>query len=180
MSIPRDDLTPPFPERLGLGVIGVPDLQAAAEARRGAAPPKPRPIIYRGGGPGRGNPPPHKLMGEDLVKARLTPETWRLEIVADGGCTIEKPRKLDDGTAIDLPTLLDLGKQHGSKFLKAMQCRSSNWPQDHDLWEAVPLREVLRLAGKLENVMPFTPTASQQRPKHLFRSSASYTQVGQL
>ena len=32
----------------------------------------------------RGNPKPHTLKGEALVKARLTPETWRLEIVSDG------------------------------------------------------------------------------------------------
>ena len=49
----------------------------------------------------RGNPRPHSLKGDDLVKARLTPETWRLEIVSDGSTKIEKPRKLEDGTAID-------------------------------------------------------------------------------
>ena len=52
----------------------------------------------------------------------MTPETWRLEIVSDGSADIEKPRKLDDNTAIDLPALETLGKHHGVKFLKAMQC----------------------------------------------------------
>src|SRR5438105_15562616 len=70
----------------------------------------------------RGNPRPHTLKGEQLVKARLTPETWRLEIVSDGSATVEKPRTLADGTAIDLPTLEGRGKKHGAKFLKAMQC----------------------------------------------------------
>ena len=28
----------------------------------------------------RGNPQPHKLKGDDLVKARLTPPTWRLSM----------------------------------------------------------------------------------------------------
>jgi hypothetical protein len=88
--------------------------------------------------------PPHTLKGEDLFKARLTPETWRLEIVGDG-VQIEKPRKLDDGTAIEFPTLLELGKKHGVKFLKAMQCKTFAAPQGHGLWEGVPLREVLRL-----------------------------------
>src|SRR5438093_3615104 len=32
----------------------------------------------------RGDPKPWSLKGEALVKARLTPETWRLEIVSDG------------------------------------------------------------------------------------------------
>src|SRR5437879_3135483 len=32
----------------------------------------------------RGNPRPYTLKGEQLVQARLTPDTWRLEIVSDG------------------------------------------------------------------------------------------------
>src|SRR5262245_14876931 len=52
-----------------------------------------RPLLYTGGGPARGNPGPHTLKGEDQVKARLTPESWRLEIIADGGAKVEKPRK---------------------------------------------------------------------------------------
>src|SRR5262249_47364915 len=70
----------------------------------------------------RGNPQPHKLTGDALVKARLTPETWRLEIVSDGSTQIEKPRKIEDGTTIDFPTLVEMGKKHGIRFLKAMQC----------------------------------------------------------
>src|SRR2546428_11554013 len=70
----------------------------------------------------RGNPKPFTLKGDDLVKARLTPETWRLEIVSDGSADIAKPRKLDDSTAITLPALELLGKHSGVKFLKAMQC----------------------------------------------------------
>ncbi len=137
-----------------------------------------RPLLYTGGGPARGNPSPHKLMGEELVKARLTPEDWRLEIVADGGSKIEKPRKLDDGTAIDMPALLALGKKHSVKFIKAMQCRSSNWPQDQAIWEAVPLREVLKLAGKISNVMRVYGNGFHNNdPKQLFQSSASYTQI---
>lgn len=136
-----------------------------------------RPLLYTGGGPARGNPSPNTLKGDDLVKARLTPETWRLEIVGDGS-RVEKPRKLDDGTAIDLPTLLELGKKHSVKFIKAMQCRSGCWPQDQALWEAVPLREVLKLAGKIDQVMRVYANGFHNNdPKQLFQSSASYTQV---
>ena len=138
---------------------------------------KPRPFIYNGTGPGRGDPPPHRLQGDDLLKARLTPETWRLEIIGDGS-KIEKSRKLDDGTAIDFATLLELGKKHGVKFLKAMQCRSGNWPQSHGTWEGVPLREVLRLAGNIDNVMRVYANGFHNNdPKQLFQSSASFTQV---
>src|SRR5262245_36361898 len=100
----------------------------------------------------RGNPKPFTLKGEDLVKARLTPATWRLESVSDGSAQIEKPRRLDDHTAIDLAMLEGLGQKHGVKFLKAMQCLNIAQPLGQGLWEGVPLREVLKLAGKVNNV----------------------------
>src|SRR5262245_38591739 len=40
----------------------------------------------------RGNPRPFTLKGEALEKARLTPKTWRLEIVAEGNTQIDTPR----------------------------------------------------------------------------------------
>src|SRR5262245_881846 len=165
---------------LSLGAVAA-TTQLLPPPATAAAEPSPkvpaRPLLYTGGGPARGNPHPHSFKGEDLVKARLTPESWRLEIIADG-CKIEKPRKLDDGTAIDFPTLLELGKQHGVKLLKAMQCRSGNWPQDQALWEGVPLREVLRLAGKIDNVMRvYANGFHNDDPKQLFQSSASFLQV---
>src|SRR5262249_36836816 len=96
----------------------------------------------------RGSPKPFTLQGEDLIKARLTPETWRLEIVSDGSTQIEKPRRMDDNTAIDFATLKELGKQHGIRFLKAMQCLNIPQPLGQGLWEGVPLRDVLKLVGK--------------------------------
>jgi DMSO/TMAO reductase YedYZ molybdopterin-dependent catalytic subunit len=74
--------------------------------------------------------------------------------------------------------LRDLGRTHGVKFFKAMQCRSGNHPQSHGLWEGVPLREVLRLAGNIENVMRvYFNGFHNNDPRQLFQSSASYTQV---
>src|SRR5258708_38702308 len=70
----------------------------------------------------RGTPKPHDLKGDDLVRARLTPETWRLEIMADPGTTITTPLTLEKRNALDLPTLEKLGRQHAQRFLKAMQC----------------------------------------------------------
>src|SRR5271156_1723371 len=67
-----------------LSLEDVLSLQAAQEAPAAAPVIRARPFIYTGSGPGRGTPPPHSLTGADLVTARLTPESWRLEIVADG------------------------------------------------------------------------------------------------
>jgi DMSO/TMAO reductase YedYZ molybdopterin-dependent catalytic subunit len=126
----------------------------------------------------RGNPQPHKLKGEVLVKARLTPDTWRLEIVSDGSAQIEKPRKLDDNTAIDLPALLELGKKHAVRFLKAMQCLNIAQPLGQGLWEGVPLREVLRLVGKVNNIRRvYWWGYHNDDPKQLFQSSLGYNQV---
>jgi DMSO/TMAO reductase YedYZ molybdopterin-dependent catalytic subunit len=126
----------------------------------------------------RGNPKPHTLKGDALVKARLTPETWRLEVVSDGSAQLERPRKLDDGTALDLAALHDLGKKHGVRFLKTMQCLNIAQPLGQGLWEGVPLREVLRLAGKVNNVRRvYWWGFHNNDPKQLFQSSLGYNQV---
>ena len=50
------------------------------------APPEPHPILTPAGSfrdVSRGNPKPHSLTGDALTAARLTPESWRLEVVVD-------------------------------------------------------------------------------------------------
>lgn len=126
----------------------------------------------------RGKPKPFTLKGEDLVKARLTPETWRLEIVTDGSTQIATPRKLEDSTAIDLPLLQELAKRHGVKFLKAMQCLNIAQPLGQGLWEGVPVREVLKLAGRVNNIRRvYYYGFHNNDPKQLFQSSLGYNHV---
>jgi DMSO/TMAO reductase YedYZ molybdopterin-dependent catalytic subunit len=134
----------------------------------------------------RGNPKPHTLMGDALVAAKLTPETWRLEITADGPATPEqkefatagKQLKIDDGNALDFDALLELGKKHEVRFLKAMQCLNIPAPLGQGLWEGVPLREVLRLCAPLKNVRRIYYWGFHNNdPKQLFQSSLSYTQA---
>lgn len=135
------------------------------------------PFLRPGGGPYRGIAP--KLKAEELIKARLTPETWQVEITGDRGL-IDKPRKFDDGSALDYATLVKLGEKHRIKFLKAMQCRGSACPQGHAVWEGVPLREVIRLLGKVGDAMRINISGYHDptNPKsHLHAVSASYTQV---
>jgi DMSO/TMAO reductase YedYZ molybdopterin-dependent catalytic subunit len=126
----------------------------------------------------RGNPKPFTLKGEALLQARLTAETWRLEIVSDGSTQVEKARRLEDNTAIDLPALRELGKQHGVHFLKAMQCNNIAQPLGQGLWEGVPLREVLKLAGSLNNIRRVYYWGFHNNdPKQVFQSSLSYNTV---
>jgi hypothetical protein len=134
----------------------------------------------------RGTPKPHALLGDALVQARLTPETWRLEITADEApnpaikesAGIGKSLTLADGTALGLPALLELGRKHEVKFLKAMQCLNIPTPLGQGLWEGVPLREVLRLCGAMRNVRRIYYWGFHNNdPKQLFQSSVSYTQA---
>lgn len=62
----------------------------------------------------RGNPVPHSLTGQALVDAKLTPETWQLDIVADDKAKIAKPLTLS------FAELTAIGKAKGVRFLKAM------------------------------------------------------------
>ncbi|MEW6304096.1 MAG: molybdopterin-dependent oxidoreductase [Verrucomicrobiota bacterium] len=134
----------------------------------------------------RGNPRPHTLKGDALVQARLTSETWRLEITADptvnsvvkGPANLSQPLTLADGTALDLPALLELGRKHEVNFIKAMQCLNIPTPLGQGLWSGVPLREVLRLCGSLRNVRRVYYWGFHNNdPKQLFQSSLSYTQA---
>ncbi len=126
----------------------------------------------------RGNPPPHRLIGEQLGRARLTPETWRLEIVSDGTAEVATPRTIAQDNAIDLPLLERLGRDHGKRFLKAMQCLNISQPLGQGLWEGVPLRELLRLCGRLSNLRRvYYWGYHNDDPRQLFQSSLSYTQA---
>jgi DMSO/TMAO reductase YedYZ molybdopterin-dependent catalytic subunit len=126
----------------------------------------------------RGNPRPHTLKGEALVQARLTRDTWRLEIVSDGTADIATPRTMAKDNAIDLPALEKLGQQHARRFLKAMQCLNIAQPLGQGLWEGVPLRELLKLVGRMSNIRRVYYWGFHNNdPKQLFQSSMSYTQA---
>jgi hypothetical protein len=126
----------------------------------------------------RGDPLPYTLKPDALLKARLTPKTWRLEVVAEDKASIDKPLRLADGTAIDLSRLLKLGERHGVRFLKAMQCSNIALPLGQGLWEGVPLREVLQLCGRPVNARRlFYGGYHNEDPSQMFRSSLAMNQV---
>jgi DMSO/TMAO reductase YedYZ molybdopterin-dependent catalytic subunit len=126
----------------------------------------------------RGNPVPHSLKGEALIKARLTAETWRLEIAAEGKAAIQKTLRIGDGTALDFTSLVKLGQTKGVKFLKAMQCNNIAFPLGQGLWEGVPLREVLKSVGRISNVRRVDFWGFHNNdPKQMFRSTLAINQV---
>ena len=171
-------------------IEGAASVHAAEQALSAAGKPVfPHPILTPGGDfydVSRGNPKPHTLKGDALVEARLTPETWRMEIVADPMVneTVKEPASvakaftLADGSALDMAALLELGRKHEVKFLKAFQCLNIAAPLGQGLWEGVPLREVLRLCGGMRNVRRIYYSGFHNNdPKQLFQSSLSYTQA---
>ncbi|MFO0959153.1 MAG: molybdopterin-dependent oxidoreductase [Isosphaeraceae bacterium] len=126
----------------------------------------------------RGDPIPHTLQGEALVRARLTPESWRLEIQAEGKAQVPTPLRIEGGNAIDLPALIKLGETRGVMFLKAMQCNNLAYPLGQGLWEGVPLRDLLRLAGPMKNVRRvYYWGYHNDIPKQRFQSSLAINQV---
>lgn len=85
---------------------------------------------------------------------------------------------LADGTALDLPALMELGRKHGVRYVKAMQCLNIAEPLGQGLWEGVPLREVLKLCGVLRNVRRiYYHGFHNDDPAQIFQSSLSYTEA---
>jgi DMSO/TMAO reductase YedYZ molybdopterin-dependent catalytic subunit len=120
----------------------------------------------------RGKPVPHSLKGEALIKARLTPPTWRLEVNGADRAHVEK------AVTLDFDGLQALGKKHAVRFLKAMQCNNIARPLGQGLWEGVPLREVLRLCGGMDNMRRvYYWGFHNDDPRQMFRSSLAINQV---
>ena len=120
----------------------------------------------------RGNPVPHSLTGQALVDAKLTPETWQLDVVAEDKATIAKPLALSFGD------LVALGKTKAVRYLKAMQCNNIPQPLGQGLWEGVLLRDVLALGGAIDEARRlFYWGFHNNDPKQIFRSSLAMNQV---
>jgi DMSO/TMAO reductase YedYZ molybdopterin-dependent catalytic subunit len=188
MNIPRREFLTTTVAGLAASALA-PRIARAADAPSSRAPQKSRSFLTPAldfEDVSRGNPKPFTLVGDALIQARLTPETWRLEVVADDEpkdyvkqpAQIARALTLADGTALDLPALQALGKTHGVKFIKAMQCLNIPTPLGQGLWEGVPLRAVLQLCGKMANVRRvFYSGFHNEDPKQLFQSSLSYSQA---
>ena len=128
----------------------------------------------------RGTPKPHTLTGEALRQAKLTPDTWSLEIRADEqtNAIVTQKAQLAQPVTLDYARLLELGKAHRVLFLKAMQCLNIATPLGQGLWEGVPLRDVLRLCGTISNMRRvYFWGFHNDDPKQRFQSSLSYTEV---
>jgi DMSO/TMAO reductase YedYZ molybdopterin-dependent catalytic subunit len=122
----------------------------------------------------RGKPVPHSLPEEKKREVGLTRETWKLEVVSDPDhpATLERQLTRKDGTALDFPGLLALGRTHGVRFAKVMTCLNMGCTLGMGIWEGVPLREVVWLTGPSANLRRvFYHGYHNDDPKQMFRSS---------
>jgi DMSO/TMAO reductase YedYZ molybdopterin-dependent catalytic subunit len=102
----------------------------------------------------RGNPLPYTLPPHVRREVGLERETWHLEIVADpdSDSILEAPLSRAQGTSLDFETLLQVGKQHGVRYLKGVTCNNLGEPLGMGLWEGVPLRVLVWMARPVANV----------------------------
>jgi hypothetical protein len=102
----------------------------------------------------RGNPLPYKLPIEKQREIGMLRETWQLEVIADpeSNSKIERPLLKADGSALTFEKLMEIAKTKATSFFKVITCNNLADPLGHGLWEGVPLRDVLWLAGPVENL----------------------------
>jgi len=128
----------------------------------------------------RGKPLPHSLSDEQKVKAGLTRETWKLEVISDP----ENPAKIGhaltkkEGSALDFTALMKLAEKHAVRFAKTMTCLNIGCPLGTGIWEGVPLREVIWLTEPRENLRRvFYYGYHNDDPKQMYRSSLPIDRV---
>ncbi len=124
----------------------------------------------------RAKPHPSTLSEAQLAEAKLTPETWQLDIAGEAKAIVPEARTAAAGTPITLDTLHELAKKKTVRVLKGMQCLNISQPLGQGLWEGVLLRDVLALTGKFADIRRIYYWGHRGTGP-MFRSSLSYTQV---
>jgi hypothetical protein len=102
----------------------------------------------------RGSPLVYTLPPDVRRKVGLERDTWRLEVVADpaSNSKLERPLSNDLGTALTFDDLLQLAETHAVRYVKGVTCNNIGDPLGMGLWEGVPLRVVIWMAGPVENI----------------------------
>jgi DMSO/TMAO reductase YedYZ molybdopterin-dependent catalytic subunit len=126
----------------------------------------------------RGEPVPHTLKGDALVKAGLTLDTCRLEIDAEKPALVDKAMTIEKGNALNYAALLELGKTKAIRYFKGLQCNNIARPLGVGLWEGIAVRDLLADCGEIANVRRIYYWGFHNNdPKQMFRSSLALNQV---
>ena len=120
-----------------------------------------------------------KLPPERLRELGLVPETWSLEVVPDpnSDSSVERPLSRALGNALDWNGLMRLAERHAVRYLHVCVCTNGADPYHMTLWEGVPLREVIGLAGPKANIrrVYYQSQAGEGRPP--FQASLPLSQI---
>lgn len=122
----------------------------------------------------RGRPLPYTLEPDALAKAGLTPETWRLEIVADPDdpAVVDNELSLANGNAFTYDDLKRHARRNSVRFIKTLTCANGAKPLGTGLWEGVPLRDIIEHVGVRKSFRRMWYHGFHHRdPKQMFRSS---------
>jgi len=82
------------------------------------------------------------------------PETWSLDVVADPASSsiVDQPLSRALGNALNWNGLMKLAEKHAIRFLHPCICTNGDDPFHVDLWEGVPLREVIWMVKPKANI----------------------------
>ncbi|HSW49855.1 MAG TPA: molybdopterin-dependent oxidoreductase [Bryobacteraceae bacterium] len=120
-----------------------------------------------------------KLPPEKLREIGLVPETWSLEVVPDpaSDSAVERPLSRARGNALDWKGLMQLAEEHAVRYLHVCVCTNGADPYHMTLWEGVPLREIIQLAGPQANIrrVYYQSQAGGNLPP--FQASLSLSQI---
>lgn len=128
----------------------------------------------------RGNPVLTEIPHEKLASIGLTPETWKLEIVADAESNSEigNPMTTEKGNAFTWGDLMNMAEKHSVKYLHALTCTNSPKLYGMGLWEGVPLRDILWKANPKQNIRrAFFHGFHNNDEKQIFRASLQISRI---
>jgi DMSO/TMAO reductase YedYZ molybdopterin-dependent catalytic subunit len=128
----------------------------------------------------RGNPVLTEIPHEKLASIGLTPETWKLEIVADSESNSEigNPMTLEKGNAFTWGDLMNIAEKHSVKYLHALTCTNSPKLYGMGLWEGVPLRDILWKTNPKQNIRrAFFHGFHNNDEKQIFRASLHISRI---
>jgi hypothetical protein len=120
----------------------------------------------------RGDPLPYTLPIEKQREIGMVRETWQIEITADpdSNSKIERPLLKTNGTALSFDALMKLAAAHAASYFKVITRNHLSDPLANGLWEGVPLRDVLWLAGPVENLRHvYYDGHHNEDPKQMFK-----------
>lgn len=129
---------------------------------------------------GRLKPKTSEMSEQELIEARLTRDSWQLEVIADpdSDARVRHPLTIADGNALTFDQLIEIGKTKAVRYLKVMTCNNIADPLGMGLWEGVPLREILWQTEPDPKVRRVHYHGfHHDDPKWMFRSSLSINRV---